>query len=187
MKAIQLRYNIAKLLDYHSSGREVLVSYLCEPIPAALDTYIKQEGAKLGAFANYGTRAPSSDGEHQEWTIANLSPYAFLVETATEFQPPFTQAQAEAERVWPLALNFMTRLIPLSGHIFGNGRPVGATITISQIGAGFTYRSEPTYGRYHIFLPDGSYTLVISAAGFATRSVPVTINNAVASVLDITL
>ena len=187
MKAIQLRYNIAKLLDYHSSGREVLVSYLCEPIPASLDAYIKAEGAKLGDFADYGTRAPSSDGEHQEWTIANVSPYAFLVETATEFQPSFALAQAEADRVWPLAVSWLTRPIPLSGHVYGAGRAVGATITIAQIGAGFTYRSEPTYGRYHIFLPDGAFTLVVSAPGFATRNVPVTINNAVPAILDIDL
>jgi hypothetical protein len=191
MKALQLRYNIAKLLDYHSSGREVLFSFQCEPIPAILDTYIEQEATKLAALATYATRPPSADGQNQEWTIGTLSAYAFLVETATEFQPPFAQAQAEAERVWPLALAWLNRVIPLSGHVTGGGRPVGASIAVRELGVGtsgvFTYRSDPTYGRYHLWLPDGTYTLVVSAAGFATRNVTATVNNAAGGVLDIAL
>ena len=188
MKALHARYNIAKLLDYHSYGREVLLSFLCEPIPAALDNYIKQEGQSLAPYANYASRAPSADGQNAGWAIANHTPYAYLVETANDFQPPFTDAQAEAERVWPLSLAWLTRTIPVSGHVYSpDGRPVAADIVIDSFGSAFTYHSEPNFGRYHLFLPDGTYSLTVTADGYTPRSIQVTVDNDVPTQFDIRL
>ena len=48
-------------------------------------------------YANYDARPPAADAQHQVWTIAKATTYAFLVETETEFQPSFERAQNEAE------------------------------------------------------------------------------------------
>lgn len=47
MMDLSLKLNLAKMLDLHSYGREVLVSYLCEPIDRDFDQYISDVRASL--------------------------------------------------------------------------------------------------------------------------------------------
>ena len=55
----------AKVLDYHSHGREVLLSYRCTPMPSLIEDFIDDEGVLLADAIGYGTRDPSADGGHR--------------------------------------------------------------------------------------------------------------------------
>ena len=82
----------AKVIDYHSYGREVLYAYRCLSHP--FTAWMQQEAAALSVASGYGghTRVPSAEGEHQQWQFARLGAYAFLIETHTEFQPSYASA-----------------------------------------------------------------------------------------------
>ena len=86
------RERFAKVIDYHSFGREVLYSYRCLSHP--FTTWMRQEATTLSQVSGYGglTRLPSAEGEHQEWQFAKMGSYAFLIETHTEFQPSYESA-----------------------------------------------------------------------------------------------
>ena len=74
---------------------------------------MQQEAAALSEASGYGglTREPSAEGEHYEWQFAQMGAYAFLIETGTEFQPPYQSALDEAALVWPGILNVLERPI----------------------------------------------------------------------------
>ena len=60
----------AKVIDYHSYGREVLYAYRCLSHP--FTAWMQQEAAALSVASGYGghTRVPSAEGEHQQWQFA---------------------------------------------------------------------------------------------------------------------
>eukprot|EP00002_Diphylleia_rotans_P040352 TRINITY_DN953_c0_g1_i1.p1 TRINITY_DN953_c0_g1~~TRINITY_DN953_c0_g1_i1.p1 ORF type:complete len:384 (-),score=81.72 TRINITY_DN953_c0_g1_i1:130-1281(-) len=89
--------NFAKVVDFHSYGREVLVSYTCTPIPKSIADYNIAEGIALGKLIGYGYRVPSADGEHQQLAIKEWTTYSFLVETETEFQPRLAQPSSDVD------------------------------------------------------------------------------------------
>ncbi len=166
-----------KVLDYHSSGREALHGYACWNHP--FDAYYISVATALSAASGYGgaIREPSAEGEHQEWHFANFSSSAYLIETATEFQPSYASAQAEAALVFPGVLWFLEHPIPLAGNVTDavTGDPVQATITM--VGVPFqheeTNSSGGSRGRYHIFAPTGSYTLLFEAEGYHDETIAV--------------
>lgn len=183
--------NFAKVQDFHSSGREVLYSFVCEPFPDNLDAYITQEAKILAsktASIAYGSRYPSGDGQHQQWHIKEETAYAFLTETHTEFQPTYASAQAEFNILWPLSLHFLERPIPVSGHVRSNtGVPLAASIQVTQAPNVF-WKSSPTHGAYHLFLPDGQYTVTFSATNHIATTRNIAVSNNVPSVnLDVIL
>ena len=180
----------AKVLDFHSSGREVLQGYRCSPLPGPIDGYIDSEALSLGTFANYGVRNPSAEGEHYEWQIARNTTWSFLVETQTTFQPAYAAALAEFQQVWPLILEFMDRPIPISGHVSdGSGNPLEAQIEITGLNwqQGEVRRSHPGTGRYQLFLPNGSWELRFNAPGRASVIQTVIVDNSLAQVVDVAL
>ncbi len=84
----------AKVIDYHSYGRELLYGYACWPHP--FSGYMLAEATQISTVSGYGgsTRAPSADGEHYQWQFALMGAYAFLAETHIDFQPTYASAQA---------------------------------------------------------------------------------------------
>ncbi len=164
----------AKVLDYHSSGREVLLGYFCSAMPATQDALISAEGTLLAAAAGYLTRDPSADGEHQEWQIKETTSYAYLVETQLSFQPPHADALAEAALTWPLMQAFLAREIPALGRVTDqvSGNPVEADVEVLGIGwqQGETRTAEGRFGRYQLFLPPGSHQVRFSSFGYADQT-----------------
>jgi hypothetical protein len=160
----------AKILDYHSSGREVLHGYDCWSHP--FDAYWQNEAIGLSQAAGYGGshRGPSGDGEHYEWQVAMMSVYAFLMETHTDFQPSFASAQQEAELIWPGTLWLLQRPIPLWGHVTdaATGLPLEAQITLVGVafGHGEAIHSGGSHGRYEVYMPAGTYTVRVEADGY---------------------
>jgi hypothetical protein len=181
----------AKVIDFHSSGREVLQTYLCTPMPPAIENFIDAEAGELAGLASYGVRQPSAEGEHQQWQTAEVTSYAFLVETQTTFQPAYSAAVAEAALVWPLVERWLQRPIPLRGHVVDavTGLPVEADITAAGAAwqAGETRRSHPGTGSYHLFLPPGPRTITWAAPGYQSVTTTLVVPDEATLVHDVQL
>lgn len=180
--ALSRVYGFAKVLDFHSYGRQVLTGYECTHMPDVIRNYIQQQGLALANLAQYTTRLPSDDGEHQEMQIKNYTTFAFLTEMNTEFQPPFAQAKSEAARLWPLVQRFLNVSIPLQGHVFDQvtRQPLVARVDVAGIAwqAGESRYSNGKFGYYHLFLPNGAYSITFSAPGKTSQTIQVTIDGA---------
>ena len=180
---------LAKVVDYHSSGQEVLWGYACPDHP--FDAYLQSEAAQLSTASGYAgaERKPSADGEAQQWHSGRRGAISMLVETALEFQPPYADAVAEAA----LAIDgigwMLQREIPLSGHVTSacDGSPIEASIEV----LGFTFpdgeenRSGGTFGRWHANLPPDTYAIRFTAPGFQDVTRTVTVGSGTATVLDV--
>ena len=179
----------AKVIDYHTYGQEVLYGYVCLPYP--FQTWMRNEATMISNASGYGglTRVPSNDGEHQQWQFARQGAYAFLIETHTEFQPPYASAVTEADAVWPGILAVLTRPISLSGHVTDavTGAPLEATITLDNVpfSNGETYISGGPYGAYTMVLPPGSYTVRFTVPGYNSEVSTLVVGAATAATLDV--
>jgi hypothetical protein len=182
----------AKVIDYHSYGREVLYGYLCLNHP--FSAWMQQEAAAISRASGYGgmTRLPSAEGEHPQWQFANLGSYAFLIETHTEFQPAFASAVSEATLVWPGVLAVIERPISVTGRVTdaATGAPLIAQIELPNVTFtnGERNASGGPFGRYHTFLPPGTYDVRFSLAGYQTVTRQVTVTSTSSTVvLDVQL
>ncbi|KYK20222.1 hypothetical protein AYK25_01400 [Thermoplasmatales archaeon SM1-50] len=181
----------AKVLDYHSSGREVLYGYLSLVHP--FTSFLQSEAVRLSYAVGYGgaNRLASADGEHYQWQLAYNGSYSNLIETHTTFQPTYASALSEAVLVWPGTLWLLQRPITISGHVKDsyNGAPLVATITLKGITFpnGEHYMSEPRFGRYHLFLPPGTYTVNFSVEGYHPQEHQMTVDLSSAEILDVAL
>jgi carboxypeptidase T len=182
----------AKVIDYHSSGREVLYGYRCLSHP--FTSWMRQEAVTLSRASGYGgaVRLPSAEGEHQEWQFARMGAYAFLIETHTQFQPSYASALNEAALVWPGMLTVLERPIPVSGHVTDalTGGPIAARIDLVNVtfANGETNNSGGAFGGYHVFVPPGTYDIRFSASGYAPVVRRVTVSSTTPSnVLDVQL
>ena len=185
------RERFAKVIDYHSYGREVLYAYRCLPHP--FSAWMRQEAAALSTASGYGglTRTPSAEGEHQEWQFARMGAWAFLIETHTQFQPPYASAVAESDRVWPGILAALHRAIPLAGHVVDGvtRTPLAAKIELLNVNftQGETNSSGGTHGAYHVFAPAGLYDVRFSAPGYLPVTAHVSLSATTGATMDVQL
>ncbi len=167
--------SFARVIDFHSSGQEVLWGYDCST--NVYPAFWLAEGIALSVECGYGgaERPPSAEGEHYEWQLARGA-HAFLVETATQFQPTFAAAQAEAVQVWDGVQWLLTRRAALTGLAtdFCTDEPIEASITLAgtSFPNGETVTSEPLFGRYDLFTPSGNDDVTWSAAGYSPVTLP---------------
>jgi carboxypeptidase T len=191
MMAWSRAVRFAKVVDFHSTGRETLYAYRCLAHP--FTSWMRDEAIGISRASSYGgtIRLPSAEGEHPQWQFAQQGAYAFLTETQTQFQPPFAGAVSEAARVWPGILRVLERPIVLSGHVTDavGGAPVAATIAVQNVtfANGETNSSGGAFGVYHFFGPSGTYRLRFSAPGFVSRTQTVTLDSSAARVLNLQL
>lgn len=189
MQAWSTAERFAKVIDYHSYGREVLYAYLCLGHP--FKTWMQNEARQISLASGYGgqTRVPSAEGEHQQWQFARMGAYAFLIETHTEFQPAYDSAVAEAGVVWPGVLAVLDRPISVRGHVTDavTGAPLAAKIELVGVTFtnGETNASGGQYGAYHMFLPPGSYNVRFSLPGYETVVAPVRVDAGSSTTLDV--
>ena len=185
--------HFTKVIDYHSYGREVLWGYhpSCHIHP--FDSFLQSEAISLSTSAGYGgsARYASAEGEHYQWQLVMNGTYANLMETHTSFQPSYPSAQAEAAQVWPATIWMLERPISLSGNVIDSysGQPLVATINLSGITFpnGEEFKSERSFGRYHMFLPPGDYTVEFSVPGYVSQSHQITVTLESAEILEIAL
>jgi len=191
MMALGHDRHFAYVLDYHSYGREVLYSYLSLFHPFA--SFLQSEAVRLSTAVGYGgsVRLSSADGENYEWHLAFNGSYSNLIETHTSFQPTYASAISEAALVWPGTLWELQRPISVSGHVTDatTGAPLVANIVLE--GVSFTngeyYMSEPRFGRYHLFLPPGTYNVNFSAPDHEPQTHQVTVTLSSVETLEVHL
>jgi len=173
------RVNIVKMMDFHSSGRELLYTYPnSSEFPTLLEAFHKQTAIDISYAFNYGGdfRKPSAEGESYEWELCNTCSFAFLVETGTSFQPSYTTCKNEFKNyIWPGVSYFLDLPIPLRGYVneVGTGNPIDADIAIQGVNytEGEIRQTEPKFGAYYYFLPPGNYDITFSAPGYAPKTV----------------
>jgi len=131
MMAFSEDQRFTKVLDFHSSGRLVVFGYRCSP--HQLSGYLEEEAVALSVASSYGeeARQPSAEGEHYHWQLGNFSNYAFLTEISNTQSPSYSDAVAEATRVWPGTIWMLERPIPVWGHVRDetSGDPLSANIS----------------------------------------------------------
>jgi len=191
MMALSNDQRFAKVLDLHSFGREILFAFDCDVHPLA--SFYQADGIRISTAAGYGgsNRPPSAEGEEYQWQLASFSSWAFLLETATAFQPPIANAMAEATLVWPGILGMLKHPVPVSGNVTDSctGAPLAAEITFGSFAFtnGESASSGGPFGRYDTFLPVGPEILTFTAAGFAPKTVSVTVVENQTAVVDVAL
>lgn len=190
MMAWSEEQHFAKVIDYHSSGREVLWAYAyCQTHP--LDAFLLQEAIALSNASGYGGdyRVPSSQGEHFEWQLAEMGAHANLIETATTFIEPHSVALSEAAMVFPGSMWMINRPISLTGTVTeaGTGAPLVADIENLDVNYlhGEHNQSYLPFGMYHAFLPAGNYDIRFTVAGYDPQVHNVTILADQSTVLDV--
>lgn len=183
--------HFVKVLDYHSYGREVLFGYYTLTHP--FTSFFQSEAVQLSIASGYGgsIRVPSADGENFQWHLAYNGSYSNLIETHTDFQPSYASALSEAQLVWPGALWMLQRPISVSGHVVDSltHEPLVAEIKLNGINFqnGEHFFSEQRFGRYHLFLPSGTYSIEFSCENYNNQTQEVTVTQTSAIVLDVEL
>jgi len=160
--------HFAKVADLHSYAREVRYANGCLPHPFM--SFLASEANDLATTAGYQSSLSCCTGGDIHFHSANHGSHAFLWEVHDSFQPYFASARIEAALVFPSLLALMQRPVCLSGHVTDavSGVPVAATITYLDVAFenGETNSSDERWGRYHAFMPTGTYTLEFAANGY---------------------
>jgi len=181
----------AKVLEFHSPGREVLWGSPCSQMP--FDGFAHDAAVALSEALGYSgrTRTSSADGEHHQWQSARIGALSFLAETETSWQPPYDAALAEVEQVWPGVLWFLRRPISISGHVTDGctSAPLSAAIDLSgeEIATPQRLESGGPYGRFQATLPPDSYRLTFTAPGYLSQVQSVEVGRSSAAVLEVAL
>lgn len=141
-------------------------------MPRELNDLIDEHATDLARAANYAVRLPSNEGEHQTDQLAFTTAFAYLTETATQFQPPHTSALEEVKRVLPLLELFYSTRVPVRGHVTDSvtEAPIPARILRTawegQFVAGETRHAEKVFGGFSLWLPAGEWQLEFVAPGY---------------------
>lgn len=184
MMALHQMLRPVKYFDFHSSGRQVLITYnSCATINPTTRTFIDRYVAALATPMAFTSRFPSASGEAPEWHWAESGTLSFLIEIMTSFQPPFVDVVTEeATRVWPgLRAGLTTWQPALRGRvrsIFAE-QPVEATIsyTPNLFSHAEKLGSRARDGLYHVWLPLGTHQVTFSAPGFRPFTKAVTVSS----------
>jgi hypothetical protein len=179
--------HFAKVTDLHSHAREVRYGNGCLPHPFM--DYMASEAADLAAVAGYQTRRSCCTGGDIHFHVAYHGSHAFLWETHRSFQPDFASARIEAARVFPSVLALLQRPSGVTGHVTNafTGDAVAATISYLDVvfENGETNGSDQRWGRYHAFMPPGTYTLEFAAKGYFPQCSTVNVVSGLGQVVDV--
>ena len=179
--------HFAKVADLHSYARQVRYGNGCLPHPFM--SFMASEANDLAAIADYQVARSCCTGGDIHFHTANYGSHAFLWETHQSFQPSYTSARIEAIRVFPSLLALLERPICLSGHVTDalTGEAVAATINYLDVNFenGETNGSDERWGRYHAFMPLGTYHLEFTANGYFPQSRTVEVDTNFPQILDI--
>jgi len=180
----------AKVIDFHSSGREVLWDYHPSCASHPFEDYHRDEGIRISQDMEYNRwRSATALGENFQWHIMTGA-NAYLIETHEEFQPSYSSAQAEATQLWPGILAYANRHIPVIGHVIDKNNQALADVNIEVLNYSFPFEQTnltTATGRHHQFLPTGSYHLKFSKQGYASVTKSITVTSDTNQILDVVL
>lgn len=166
----------AKVIDFHSYGREVLWGYRCLSHP--FDAFLQAEAEAMARTAGYRTRRPTATGEHYQFHLNQLS-HAFLVETQTQFQPSYGAALEEAARVWPATRWLLERPFSMRGWVRDacTGAPLQASLAFRDVAFenGESWLTTGPGGGFWSVLPTGDYHVDVAAVGYEPQTLPLVI------------
>jgi len=179
-----------KVIDFHSSGREVLWDYHPSCATHPFDDHQKEEGKVISADAGYDRwRSATALGENFQWHLKKGA-NAYLVETHSSFQPTYASAQTEAQQLWPALLNYFNRPIPVVGHVTDQqGNPL-IDVDVRVLNKNYPFGDDnltASNGRYQVHVPDGSYSLRFSKPGYTSVTKTVAVNSGNTQNLDVSL
>jgi len=174
--ALHTAVRFVKVLDFHSYARDVRYNYAdCATLPASVSRYLQDLVDEHREPMNYAITASCCTGGHIGFSYHDFGGMSHLSETGTAFQPPAEQMRQELVRVWPGTLWFLQKQLPATGFVRDSVtlRPVlDGSVRVSSLSwsHGERWAINPNTGRYVLWLPNGSYTVVVSAAGYADKS-----------------
>lgn len=200
MIALADQENFVIAVSYHSFGQFIDYPYACNdgnpdlsmPEHAMIDELM--QGAANGIFAvdgvSYSVFSPIAagpvNGDDTSWYYAHNGTYALIIEIGTSFQPSFAVATASVNRNrggWQYLFDRLGEAridIRVVNHL--TGKPLVAAVELLD----FVFDtdelprfSEPAFGRSRwLVQSNDTYTVQVSAAGFETRTVAVSVANA---------
>ena len=179
----------AKVADLHSYAREVRYWTGCLPHPFM--SFLASEAGDLATTIGYRPARSCCTGGDIHFHMAHHGSHAFLWEVHDAFQPEYASARIEAARVFSGLLALLQRPICLSGHVTDalTGTAVAATITYLDVTFEHsqTNGSDERWGRYHAFMPSGTYTLEFAADGYFPQYHTVEVVSGVPQVMDVAM
>jgi len=185
----QVEKKFAKVMDVHSYGQNVRINYGCHPLPDS----IHKHQAQLGTIVANGMGYPQGQSCCMGGDIHNAynqhGSLSFLTELGGYAFQPGSQNRAQViKETWPGFFAFFKLPISASGHVYSGtaaspGSPVPATYRILDVPCGANCQSKftlgekadtSTRGRYHIWLPDGTYSVEFTPKSGEKKIVQVT-------------
>jgi len=136
--------------------------------------YLKKTGDFIANIIRYRRVNSCCTGGQISYAYIHEGSWANLIETGTAFQPPAAQMREEVIRIWPGTLAYLSVNIPLSGHVTdeATNQPIQANITVPRItwlNNEQRFSNARRFGLYHLWIPNGSWTVVFSANGYQTK------------------
>jgi hypothetical protein len=154
-------------------------------------SFMASEADVLAAVADYQAARSCCTGGDIHFHTANHGSHAFLWETHRSFQPEYASARIEAVRVFPSLLALLERPVCLSGHVTDalTGEAVAATITYLDVvfENDETNGSDERWGRYHAFMPSGTYFIEFDAGGYFPQYHTVEVDSGLSQVVDVAM
>jgi hypothetical protein len=200
MIALADDFHFVMATSYHSFGQFIDYPYACSngspagQMPEHAVIHQMMHGISDGIFAVDGTRydvySPvpfgGVNGDDTSWCYAHRGTYAMIIEVGTSFEPPFAQVPGIVNQNRGGWRYLYERLggprIDVHATDSCSGEPLKAEVTLTD----YTYDTGETprvtlapFGRWtYLVMPNESYTVRASKAGYVTQDVIVNVATA---------
>ncbi|NQZ82260.1 MAG: pre-peptidase C-terminal domain-containing protein [Colwellia sp.] len=179
-----------KVIDFHSSGREILWDYHPNCATHPFDIHQKEEGKVISIDAGYDRwRSATALGENFQWHLKQGA-NAYLMETHSSFQPSYASAQSEAEQLWPAILKYFNRAISVVGHVTDKSGNVLSRVNVAVQGKSYPFSDtnfSDQFGKFNIHLPSGEHILTLSKSGHPSVNQVITVSSGNSQNINIVL
>jgi hypothetical protein len=194
MLAFAQAEGIERLIDFHSYARDVRTphnSLITGNLPSMVTSFYAPLHQAIASAMSYQTNTSCCCGTHMEWHHSLHGTMAFLVEMGDAFQPPFPSTVTELARVWPGVELFLTKPVPMRGHVrsMDGNRPLLAKLTVAgqPFADGQKIDSLGRHGRYHLWIAPGTYDVTFTAPGHVAKTLRVSLVDGQTLVRDVVL
>ncbi|MFT5756503.1 MAG: hypothetical protein ACI9LM_001221 [Alteromonadaceae bacterium] len=180
----------SKVIDFHSSGREILWDYHPSCATHPFDDHQKEEGKVISQDAGYNQwRSATALGENFQWHLKQGA-NAYLMETHNSFQPSYASAKSEAEQLWPAILKYVNRPTPVVGHVTDNEGNALIDVNVAVQGVNYPFNDtnlSDKYGKFNVHLPSGNHILTLTKLGYPSVNQSVSIDTNSSQTINVVL